>query len=41
MECKHLNKEIYLTFDDGPTADVSTWVLDQLKKMMPKPLFSV
>ena len=34
-----LNKEIYLTFDDGPTADVSTWVLDQLKKNDAKATF--
>lgn len=23
-------KEVYLTFDDGPTADITPWVLDQL-----------
>lgn len=26
------NKEVYLTFDDGPTPEVTEWVLDQLQK---------
>ena len=35
------NKEnkIYLTFDDGPTPEVTAWVLDQLKKYHAKATF--
>lgn len=32
-------KVIYLTFDDGPTPDVSTWVLDRLKSFDAKATF--
>ena len=34
-------KTIYLTFDDGPTPEVTDFVLDELKSLMPKPHFSV
>jgi peptidoglycan-N-acetylglucosamine deacetylase len=30
---------VYLTFDDGPTPDVTPWVLDQLKKYNAKATF--
>ena len=35
------NKEnkIYLTFDDGPTPDVTEWVLEELKKYQAKATF--
>lgn len=33
------NKEIYLTFDDGPVPEVTTWVLDELKKFDAKASF--
>jgi len=26
------NKTVYLTFDDGPTPDISHWILDQLRE---------
>ena len=29
-EIPSANREVYLTFDDGPTPDVTDWVLDQL-----------
>jgi peptidoglycan/xylan/chitin deacetylase (PgdA/CDA1 family) len=32
-------KKIYLTFDDGPTAETTEWVLDQLKKHQAKATF--
>lgn len=32
-------KELYLTFDDGPTADVTPWVLDTLAKYNAKATF--
>jgi len=32
-------KVIYLTFDDGPTPEITTWVLDQLKKHQAKATF--
>ena len=31
-------KEIYLTFDDGPTAEITEFVLDELKNTMQKQL---
>lgn len=31
--------KIYLTFDDGPTADVTEWVLEELKKKQAKATF--
>lgn len=31
--------KIYLTFDDGPTPDVTEWVLDELKKNQAKATF--
>ena len=31
--------KIYLTFDDGPTADVTEWVLEELKKQQAKATF--
>ena len=33
------NKEIFLTFDDGPIPEVTTWVLDQLKVFGAKATF--
>jgi len=33
------NKKVYLTFDDGPTPDVTSWVLDKLKKFNAKATF--
>jgi peptidoglycan/xylan/chitin deacetylase (PgdA/CDA1 family) len=32
-------KELFLTFDDGPTVDVTLWVLDQLDKYKAKATF--
>src|SRR5210317_805562 len=32
-------KELYLTFDDGPTPEVTDWVLDQLKPYDAKATF--
>ncbi len=32
-------KHIYLTFDDGPTPDVTPWVLEQLRKFNAKATF--
>lgn len=34
-----LDKKVYLTFDDGPTPDVTPWVLDKLKKFNAKATF--
>ena len=31
--------KIYLTFDDGPTPDVTEWVLEELKKHQAKATF--
>jgi len=33
------NKELYLTFDDGPTPEITYWVLDTLKKYNAKATF--
>ncbi|WP_299098634.1 polysaccharide deacetylase family protein [uncultured Winogradskyella sp.] len=33
------NKEIYLTFDDGPTPEITNWVLDLLNKFDAKATF--
>ena len=35
------NREIYLTFDDGPHPTITPWVLDQLKKYNMKATFFV
>jgi len=32
-------KKIYLTFDDGPTPEITEWVLDELKKHQAKATF--
>ena len=32
-------KEIYLTFDDGPTPEITTYVLNELKKHKAKATF--
>lgn len=32
-------KELYLTFDDGPTPEITDWVLDELKKYDAKATF--
>ena len=34
-----VKKQIYLTFDDGPTPEVTPWVLEQLKKFNAKATF--
>ena len=31
--------KIYLTFDDGPTPEITEWVLEQLKKHQAKATF--
>ena len=31
--------KIYLTFDDGPTPDITEWVLEELKKHQAKTTF--
>ena len=36
---KTKKKEVYLTFDDGPDPEVTSWVLDQLKKHHAKATF--
>lgn len=36
---KTSKKELFLTFDDGPTPDITPWVLDQLKKHNAKATF--
>ncbi|MEM6735910.1 MAG: polysaccharide deacetylase family protein [Bacteroidota bacterium] len=36
---KESKQSIYLTFDDGPTPTVTSWVLDQLKKVEAKATF--
>jgi peptidoglycan/xylan/chitin deacetylase (PgdA/CDA1 family) len=36
---KNDNNHVYLTFDDGPTPGVTTWVLDQLKQFEAKGTF--
>lgn len=33
------NKEIYLTFDDGPTPDITDWVLEELAEYSAKATF--
>lgn len=38
-EVKTLNKEVYLTFDDGPDPELTNWVLDQLKAHNAKATF--
>lgn len=38
-EIKTKNKEVYLTFDDGPHPEITPWVLDQLKKHNAKATF--
>jgi len=32
-------RKVYITFDDGPTPDVTDWVLDQLKNYQAKATF--
>ena len=34
-----LHKEIYLTFDDGPTPEITKWTLDQLRQYNAKATF--
>ncbi|HRN41022.1 MAG TPA: polysaccharide deacetylase family protein [Vicingus sp.] len=34
-----IEKTIYLTFDDGPTPEITSWVLDELKKYNAKATF--
>ena len=36
---KESNNHVYLTFDDGPTPGVTTWVLDQLRQFEAKGTF--
>ena len=33
------NNAVYLTFDDGPTPEVTQWVLDELEKYNAKATF--
>lgn len=33
------SKNLYLTFDDGPTPEITNWVLDELKKVNAKATF--
>jgi peptidoglycan-N-acetylglucosamine deacetylase len=33
------DKKVYLTFDDGPTSEITTWVLNQLKQYNAKATF--
>jgi len=35
------DRKIYLTFDDGPTPEITPWVLDQLDKYKAKATFFV
>ena len=37
--CKSDEKVVYLTFDDGPTPEITSWVLDELKKYNAKATF--
>ena len=37
--CKNERKILYLTFDDGPTPEVTPFVLDELKKYNAKATF--
>lgn len=34
-----VEKKVYLTFDDGPTPEITAWVLDQLKEFNAKATF--
>ena len=34
-----VSKEIYLTFDDGPTSEITTFILNELKKHKAKATF--
>ena len=36
---KTSNKELYLTFDDGPTPEITEWVLDNLAQYDAKATF--
>jgi peptidoglycan/xylan/chitin deacetylase (PgdA/CDA1 family) len=36
---KDVEKTIYLTFDDGPTPEITEWTLDELKKFKAKATF--
>ena len=36
-----VEKKIYLSFDDGPTPSITNFVLNELEKVMLKPLFFV
>ena len=38
-EIEGQDKRVYLTFDDGPTPDVTPWVLEKLKKYNAKGTF--
>ena len=38
-EIPSVNKNLYLTFDDGPTPEITEWVLDVLKKHNAKATF--
>lgn len=35
----NLEKKVYLTFDDGPTPEITEWVLEELKKQQVKATF--
>ncbi len=38
---KSVTKSIYLTFDDGPTPDITDWVLEELRKYSARATFFV
>ena len=38
-QIKTSHKDIYLTFDDGPIPDVTTWVLEELNRWQAKATF--
>jgi len=38
-EMKTIERELYLTFDDGPTPEITKWVLDILKQFQAKATF--
>jgi len=40
-EYKNVDKSIYLTFDDGPTPDITEWVLEELRKYSARATFFV
>lgn len=39
IKCKDDQKTIYITFDDGPTAEITDWVLNTLKRFKARATF--